>query len=251
MALRLPFLPHPVRAAARTVAARWPFPVAVDVEGLRLYVDLRSSIGRGILATGEFDEAVFAAIAEGVSASDTVIDVGANIGFYSARLANLVGAKGQVHAFEIDPRAIRCLRRTLQRNSIGQLRLHEFALGSSPGTVFLDQSSEVGHTSAAQSGSGRPVECETLDSWASKTDLRSLAVIKIDVEGGEVEVLRGAAETVHRLRPRLVIEVVDSALRQFGSSAEELFELLRQWGYRYDFVVGAHTPCIVACYRGG
>ena len=218
---------------------------------MSLYVDLRSSFGRGIAATGKFDEAVFAAIADGVEAGATVIDVGANIGFYSMRLANLVGPQGQVHAFEIDPRAIRCLHRTLRRNSIDQLLLHELALGSSDGTVFLNQSSEVGHTSAARSGFGSPVECVTLDAWASKADLRSLTVIKIDVEGGELEVLKGAAETIQRLRPRLVIEVVDSALREFGSSEEELLELLRQWGYHHAIVAGAHTPCIVACHGGG
>ena len=53
---------------------------------------------------------------------------------------------------------------------------------------------------------------------------------------------------IHRLRPPLVIEVLDTALRDFGSSDEELLEHPLQWGWRHDFIAGAHTPCIVACH---
>ena len=110
--MALPVILRPVRRLLRPVAERWPWPVAVRLrDGRVMYVDLRSAIGRGILATGEFDPGVFVPFRGMLRAGHTFLDVGANVGYYSMLASAIVGGAGAVHAFEIDPRPLRCLRR--------------------------------------------------------------------------------------------------------------------------------------------
>src|SRR5205807_7405232 len=75
---------RPLRKLGLVAARHWPWPVLAEINtGRRMFVDLRSGIGRGIYAKGEFDPAVFAPLREKLHSGDTFLDVGANVGFYS------------------------------------------------------------------------------------------------------------------------------------------------------------------------
>jgi FkbM family methyltransferase len=224
-------VPAFLKPVTRAIASRWPWPVSVRVGGDALWVDLRSSIGRGVFATGAFDEAVYRAAAAPLSKGDVVIDVGANIGYYALRFARAVGPDGRVHAFEVDERALRCLRRTLRHNAVAQLHLHELAVASSPGVLYLSETRESGHTRAYAQGPGRAVPCVCLDDHLAACNVDRVDLIKIDVEGAELQVLQGAQVTLRNMRPRLVVEVVGDALAMFGDSPHELANLLDGLNY--------------------
>lgn len=239
-------VPPILKPAARAIVSRWPWPVPVRIGQDVLWVDLRSSIGRGLFATGGFDEAVYDAAAVGLRKGGVVVDVGANIGYYAVRFARAVGASGRVHAFEVDQRALRCLRRTLRHNALRQLHLYELAVSSAPGTLYLSQTKESGHTRAQSSGEGRSVPSVRLDDHICACALERVDLIKIDVEGAELQVLRGAPATLRNMRPRLVVEVVGDAMAEFGDSPHALADFLRELGYETRPIRGAHTPCIEA-----
>lgn len=105
---------RPLRKIGLSVAQHWPWPVeATIVNGRKMLVDLRSAVGRGIFATGQFDPAVFEPLRAALKPGGTFLDVGANVGYYSMLALDLVGAQGAIHAFEIDERPLRCLRGTV------------------------------------------------------------------------------------------------------------------------------------------
>src|SRR5258708_323497 len=120
------FLRHipALRPCYMAVASVWPFPVAVSLsDGDTIFADLRSSIGKGLLATGAFDYNSIEPILEVLSPGDIFVDVGANIGYYSFLASRKIGVKGRVFAFEIDERPIRCLKQTISYHRLQNIEV--------------------------------------------------------------------------------------------------------------------------------
>lgn len=169
----------------------------------------------------------------------TAIDVGANDGLYTHAFAR-TGAT--VEAFE--PQS-GCLG-VLQSYGRGRrnVRVHSVALGDAPGEATLhvprrDGSAVSGHARLSPfSGDEETqrISVKTLDSFA----FASVAVIKIDVEGHEGAVLRGAAETIRRWRPMLVVEIEQ---RHLDHPIQHAFEQVLGFGYEGSFLLdGVETP---------
>ena len=235
------------RAARLALAKRWPWPVRARLRsGRRMYVDLRSGIGRGIFVTGEFDPVVFDPIRAALRPGGTFLDVGANVGFYSMLALDVVGPTGAVHAFEIDPRPLRCLRKTIDRERIANLTLHAVAVGRTNGTARLVRRQDSGHTGLAGEGSGTPVSVVTLDSWWRSSAIQSVQAIKIDIEGGEPAAIEGARELLRATRPVIVCEADDALLGTTNRSVAGLVALLTSMGYRTRPLDGVWSPTIVA-----
>lgn len=235
---------RPLRGAGLGLACHWPFPVAVLVQRRRFYVDLRSGIGRGIYMTSRFDPAVFGPIEAALWPGAIFVDVGANIGWYSFSAAHLVGPTGCVRAFEVDRRPLRCLRRTCAANPDLRIEIHELAVGDRVGTATLRLGEDCGHTSLSGGEPGPIVSVTTLDT--ALLGSKPIAAVKIDVEGAELRVLRGARRLLAEHRPVIVCEVVEAALQHFGDTVSGLTEYLHSLGYVTSSLAGAWTPTIVA-----
>jgi FkbM family methyltransferase len=158
------------------------------------------------------------------------IDVGANVGAYSLRAA---GRGMLVVAFEPNPENARVLRRNAEINNL-PVDLQEFALGSSTGDIKM---SLTGPTSRITDEDGVLVAMRTLDSFKlDKADL-----LKVDVEGHELDVIEGAVDTLRRLHPRIMVEMH----HWVGAEKEAaLFDILSGLGYRFEYLdrfsVGRH-----------
>lgn len=158
----------------------------------------------------------------------TYIDIGANIGTTTIPAARVVGPGGRVVSVEAHPTVAAYLKENIALNGLGNVMLHGCAVDSSGGTVrFADLRADDTNRIVAD-GSGIEVPSRTLDDIASECDYVEL--LKIDVEGAELRVLRGGQETLRRARA-VYVEVADAFLRAFGSSAAELIGLLRQSGF--------------------
>ena len=153
---------------------------------------------------------------------EVFVDVGANVGAYSLRAAS----QGMsVHAFEPNPGNVRILRRNSEINGL-TIDLHECALGSSEGTANL---SAGGAASKISAEGELTVPVRTLDSF----HLPRVDLLKIDVEGYELEVLRGAVETLERSHPAIMIEMHHWAGAQKEAA---LFEILAGLGYGFEYL---------------
>lgn len=238
---------RPVRKAGLALARHWPWPVPARMAtGRRLYVDMRSPIGRAIYMKGEFDPRVFEPLSQRLKPGGIFVDVGANVGFYSLRALDAVGDLGSVHAFEIDPRPLRCLRKTISVGALRNLHLHEQAVGDQSGSAILVQRKDCGHSSIATEGEGTRVPMITLDAWRERHPGGNIQAIKLDIEGGELRALRGAVNLLQRERPLIVCEVVETPEDPRRIAAEELFALLRSAGYCWRWMEGGNDPTLIA-----
>lgn len=240
-----------LRTAGTAVAERWPFPWPVRIGERTIYVDLRSSIGRGLVMTGDFDPAVTACIVGRLSPGGTFIDVGANIGWYSFRAAQVVGREGRVLAVEVDSRALRCLQRTAHRNRDLPIDIAAIAADQADGFAHLRMATECGHSVLSASNSDRLVPTRTLDSLVKSRRYTRVDLLKIDVEGAELRVLKGATGLLRQFRPSIVCELISDNLAEQGDSAERLSEFLAELSYSIAPLPGVWSPTIVCDARPG
>ena len=176
-------------------------------------------------------EMMLALVADG----DVVFDVGANIGYYSMRIAR-ERSRTVVHSFEPIPKTFGLLQRHLGMNAITNVTAHNVGLSDKPGPqTFYYYPQGSGNASAANL-SGRPdvqrvtVELETLDAIAAKVG-RGVDFVKCDVEGAELFTLRGARETLVRDRPALFVELLRKWAAPFGYHPNDVIALLEGIGY--------------------
>lgn len=164
-----------------------------------------------------------------VQPGTTVVDVGANIGFFSVRFGNWVGATGKVFAIEPEARNVSSLQERLRRAGLGDVvEVVHAAADRAPGMVKLELNPT--HPGDHHLGeTGVPVQAVTLDELTASH--RPVGFIKIDVQGAEARVLEGAAKVIAEDRPSIFIEIDNRSLQRFGTSAPELMILLSRAGY--------------------
>lgn len=170
---------------------------------------------------------------------DTVIDVGANIGETAMSLAARVGADGRVIAFEPDPAMNEKCLTNFRLNSFPNLELERLALADSEAEHRLACVSErnpagnrIQPPGAVAEENSVAVKAVRLDDYLTAKGISRVSLIKIDVEGFEHNVLRGAKETILRSQPKLFIELNDQNLREQGTSPGALLADLRSWNYQ-------------------
>lgn len=168
---------------------------------------------------------------------DVFVDVGAHVGWFTTVAARRVGSRGQVIACEPYPENAAALRENLALNGMHDVRVIEAALSDRPGTLRLRKGSDSGGVTALEwcAGGEAEVPMTTLDETTSA--IVAIKLVKIDVEGWEAHVLRGAAETLKRTA-NVLIEINQPALEEAASSADELIGFLRDAGFTSFVTVG-------------
>ncbi|WP_223167830.1 FkbM family methyltransferase [Nonomuraea sp. SYSU D8015] len=173
-------------------------------------------------------------------------DVGAAYGMYTYPLARLAGPAGQVHSFEPLPVPYRILEAGWRVSGARNVRVTNAALGSSTGYQRLRLPYRWGlpiHGWAhLQEGLKRPgrfaaartleVPVYTVDRVCELREISRVDFIKLDVEGYEAEVLKGAEWTIEQHRPALLLEIEDRHLGKYGRTSAEVADSLIERGYR-------------------
>jgi FkbM family methyltransferase len=166
-----------------------------------------------------------------VASGSTVIDVGANIGFFSMRFARWVGPTGRVIAIEPERQNIRSLRDRVAR-------AHLSAVVDCVHAAAADQSGSLklavtpGHPGNHHlSDDGETVQAVTLDALIAD-ESRPVSLIKIDVQGAEAMVIAGAQRLLERHRPAIYVEIDAPSLQRLGSSPQELIDTIVARGYQ-------------------
>lgn len=163
-------------------------------------------VGKSLELYGEFSEIEVSALCELVKPGDTVLDIGANIGCMTVPLAQRVGPEGAVFAFEPNRLTFMNLCGNAALNSLRNVFCLPVGVGKEPGTMgYLEYDPETSlNIGGLPMDSGLPTKTAIvrLDSMP----LPDCALIKIDVEGMETEVLQGAEQTIGKFRPLLYVE---------------------------------------------
>jgi FkbM family methyltransferase len=208
--------------------------------GLDLELDLRDNLQRTVYFTGTYEPGLHAVLERELEPADVVLDVGAHVGVHAlsaARRLRELGGGGRVIAFEPAADSAAAIRAAAARNGL-DVEVVESALGEEEGTVEIRGDPRYGDHDAgvrSQFGEGEVVQrapVTTLDAWARATGRDRLDVMKLDIEGAEILALRGARETLTRLRPRLLaIEVKDVVMARGPGDEAALHALLAECGY--------------------
>jgi len=211
-------------------------PQLVDLEDFRIYVlpeDL--AVGRPIMAQRIYDPHVTAAFRRLVKPGMVVVDVGANIGYFSLLCARLTGEQGRVVAVEPGPQKCALLHYSAQANGFENLEVHQQAVAEKPGFYIyhggrsrLTVTEVFGPESLTRSR--LPVRSTTLDKLLESE--KQVDLLRMDIEGAEYRALLGAVQTVRKHRPVLLIEFAPSELRTVsGIAGPDFLEHVIRLGY--------------------
>lgn len=166
-----------------------------------------------------------------------VVDVGANVGYYSLLAASLVGPDGIVYAFEPSPMVFDRLSTTVLRNSIAQISVLNTGVGESSGSIDLYVPlTEGNHTPTMvpnDGGQAVSVAITTLDEFFAERGSARIDLLKIDVEGFEPDVIRGADGLLRSGRIAAILcEFNDHWLGRRGTSSDDLYAMIRGYGFQ-------------------
>ncbi len=169
----------------------------------------------------------------------TFLDIGAHHGLYSLIAARCVGATGRVIAFEPSPRERKKLEAHLALNRTTNVAVEDLALGACGGEtdlfLGLDGGFNTLSSAAAQGGVAKiPVRVMALDEYLASANLPRIDLVKLDVEGGELEIFEGARRVLERKpRPVILCEVDDQRTRGWGYDAVAIVRLIEGFGFRW------------------
>lgn len=209
------------------------------VHGLVMSLDRSEHIQRA-MADEAYEVEQAGWVRDCLKPGDRFVDVGANFGFFATLASTCVGASGSVFAFEPSPLASRTVRATVSRNALTNLTLIEAAVGSSSGSIVLHMpvGGEVHSPSVfASDPNFTPLDVEmvALDDYQPLWDGPPVAMMKVDVEGSEPDVIAGAARLLRAGRIRNILCELNSGwldARQDGASMNDLAQQVESYGFR-------------------
>jgi FkbM family methyltransferase len=201
------------------------------------------------LSSGGFEVSECRLVSRLLGSGMTVVDVGAHHGLYSLLLSKRVGPRGRVFAFEPSPRERARLEKHLRANRCRNVSVHPFALGSKSGSgdLFLVDGAEDYCNSlrppAVSAATGKiRIEVTSLDEFLEHADVHHVDFLKLDVEGAELDVLKGARRTLGvNPKPILLVEVFDLRTQAWGYKANEIVRFLYRAGYEWLRISGDET----------
>lgn len=235
----------PERCAS--IAPSW-----VERDHFAFFAQPATPLGWNVLLFGTYEPELREIFRSALPEGGVAVDVGANVGWHSLLMARLAGPDGRVFAIEPNPSVRERLNANLAANRVGNVSVLPFALSESEGPARFHGPPD----SLGASGSGHlvsvnlpestevlEVETRRLDAVLAAAGVERLDLMKIDVEGFEWPVLRGAEESIARFRPQVVFEFNTEYLSR-GAASPELFEdFFRRHRYRLCAVgrTGART----------
>ena len=203
-------------------------------------------------------------LASVVKPGSVCVDAGAAAGLYTAALAQLTGPTGEVHSIEPLSIAHPTWRRVLRIAGRDNVRVHPVALGMAPGegvmsvpkgrwipvtgrSFLTTGSTGLGSNSEFSSSQEVTVTVDTIDALLERAGVTHVDFIKIDVEGGEWQVLRGAERTINEFKPAILAEIEARHTSRYDYAPADLVSWLRDRGYAmYTWQNGweeAHDVC--------
>lgn len=210
--------------------------------GLKLWIYPANESSRAIYVSGAYEPNTLVVLESLLRDGDVFLDAGANIGVFSLIAARVVGAGGQVFAFEPSSREWQRLRDNIELNEIANIQVVKAAVADGVGSALLHLADDrhngqntLGRHFAyygTASGLEEAVDLISIDEFFRTNHIYRLDVIKLDIEGAEYRALVGGSATIARFRPIVIFESNATMLTLNGSSAEDLRRFF--WDRQYQ-----------------
>jgi FkbM family methyltransferase len=211
-----------------------PKKLATTYFGAVLHCDARDLIQNCIIHFGVWEPDVSAAIESVVKPGDTVVDVGANIGYVTLLAASAAGPAGEVIAIDASPGNFDQLRRNILANSLANIQAHNLAVSEKRETLklYFGQDGNCGRASTRwREGAKLEAEIQAvpLDEILTPAQRQAVSLIKIDVEGMEISIIRRLMDTLDLFSSKMKILVEFNPL---GDGAKTEFDRLIANGFK-------------------
>ncbi|HCE05827.1 MAG TPA: hypothetical protein DEQ62_05795 [Verrucomicrobiales bacterium] len=210
-------------------------PKQVEIHGATVVLNPTDPVVSGALHFGVYEKAETRFFQSACRDGMTFLDVGANLGYYTALAARAVGPNGRVLAVEPDPDSFGYLEQTIAANAVGNVEAFPVAASDAPATLPLYISTDNrGDNRLYASGEDRPqveVAARPLDALLRENKIDTVDLIKIDVQGYEPKVIAGLRETITS-SPNLALltEFWPQGIDEAGEDANEFLQTLRELG---------------------
>ncbi len=219
-------------------------PARLEVEpGVSFLLDPRDLVSVSIIRGGSWQPELWDSMSPSLAEGGVLLDVGAHIGYFSIKGSVKVGKTGHVVAFEPNPETLQLLRDNIAASHAENVIVEPIACTDREQmlTLYLGPPSNTGMTSLASENvplEGPPklytVRGRMIDDVVRELKLTRVDAIKIDVEGAEAYVLRGALNTLKLYHPKVIVEVVPSQLAALHSTPDDVIAVLKQAGYNHS-----------------
>ena len=210
-------------------------PKQIEIHGATVVLNPTDPVVSGALHFGVYEKAETRFFQSACRDGMTFLDVGANLGYYTALAARAVGPNGRVLAVEPDPDSFGYLEQTIAANAVGNVEAFPVAASDAPATLPLYISTDNrGDNRLYASGEDRPqveVTARPLDALLRENKIDTVDLIKIDVQGYEPKVIAGLRETI-AASPNLTLltEFWPQGIDEAGEDANEFLQTLRELG---------------------
>lgn len=241
-----PFRPLFRKIYREYINVSYQSPVKKKIDGINYELDLREVIDNAMYFNGSREPATSLALKRLCKKGNVVIDVGANVGSHTLPMAKLVGENGKVYAFEPVPWAVKKLKQNLSLNMFTNIILETIALSDESGEMDMKfrASFKIGSASGVglegkidESWWGEceqvKVHMETLDNYVSRHNIDRIDLVKLDVDGFEGKVIRGAMSVLARFKPILIMEVAPAWVEMRGDKIQEVLNSIEKMGYKF------------------
>lgn len=202
---------------------------------MKVFPPRRNRVSRALLEQGVWEPEVTGAIRALVRPGWRVLDIGGDAGYHTLLFAQAVGPQGSVQVFEPIPAAQQRIQENVALNGFQNVTLHPFALGVEKGSFVLERPLEASRLNPGKTAAGEgdiQVKVERFDDLPPEITAVRADLVKVDVEGAELEVLRGMEAFVAAHRPAFVLELHPDMLPLFGATVGDVLTWLEQRGYQ-------------------
>lgn len=211
--------------------------ITCSANGNRWKLDATQFVDREILSKGVFEPESTYWVNHILKEGMTVLDVGANFGYFTVQFSRLVGNTGRVYAFEPSDHFHRRLSEHLRLNECSNVTVLKMGLSDVKEDLqlLIDDSTATlyWHDDAKKPVAIETIHLETLDSYVEAAGLSKIDFIKIDIDGTEPRFIAGAQKTLKKFKPVLLIEFAQLVLMAAGSDVPALAKQLKDLGYTF------------------
>ena len=218
-------------------------PVVMNwIDGLKLRIYPKNEVFRALFVRGIYDPNLIVTVNTLLHKGGTFIDVGANMGYFSLLASKVVGEDGRILAIEPSSRDFTRLVDNVNINHLSNINPYRLAISDKKGTTKLSVACEERSslntlgTSFGFKGIEKvaieDVETDTIDAIVEKEGIKSVDVLKIDIEGSEMVALQGAKNTIEKYRPVILLGTNEGALSACGVDIKDLKALLKELRYK-------------------
>ena len=226
---------YPIKIVMKKIESNFKSDFAI-VQGNKMFLDPGDSLDLSIRGVyGELDTEI---VKNEIKSGDTVVDVGANIGYYTLIFAKLVGNTGKVIAFEPEPKNFKILKKNISINKLTNVILEQKIVSNKneKTKLFLANSGIVGHHINPTKNSTNFIEVDsvTLDDYFLTNNIsKKINFLKIDVEGAEIKVLEGAKTILRNDKIKIFTEFNRLAIEKLGVKPEKFLSLLTENNFKF------------------